>query len=65
MKSANPFDKKLDVWKHDIAAGVRDAVVFVTDTLDLSWAAAQAVFEDKATPVTQRRRCTKKKSKKD
>ena len=45
----NPFDKKLELWK-GLPTEVRDAATFVTDTLDLSWAAAQAVFGDRATP---------------
>lgn len=50
MKAGNPFEKSLDEWKHRIPANVRDVAIYVTDTLDLCWAAAQAVFEDKATP---------------
>lgn len=29
---------------------VRNSAVFVTDTLDLAWASAKAIFADKATP---------------
>lgn len=50
MRTDNPFDRKLDAWSREIPPGVRDAAVFVTDTLDLSWASVQAVFEDQATP---------------
>jgi len=50
MKPDNPFEKSLEEWKHRIPANVRDVAIYVTDTLDLCWAAAQAVFEDKATP---------------
>jgi hypothetical protein len=50
MKTDNPFDKKLEIWVTRTPAGVHDAAVFVTETLELCWAAAQAVFEDKATP---------------
>ncbi len=50
MKDDNRFDKKLDIWGNRTPAGVRDAAVFVTDSLELCWAAARAVFEDKATP---------------
>ncbi len=50
MKTDNPFDKKLDVWGARAPADVRDAAVFVTDTLELCWASARSVFEDKATP---------------
>lgn len=48
MKEKNPFDLKLKCVKYPTA--IHDAAVYVTDTLDLCWAAAQAVFEDKATP---------------
>ena len=50
MKADNPFDKKLEVWGARTPAAVRDAAVFVTDTLELCWSAAQAVFEEKASP---------------
>ena len=50
MNTDNPFDKKLEVWGARTPDGVRDAAVFVTDTLELCWAAARAIFEDKATP---------------
>jgi hypothetical protein len=50
MKVGNPFEKSLEEWKHRIPANVRDVAIYVTDTMDLCWAAAQAVFEDKATP---------------
>lgn len=50
MENDNPFDKKLNVWGNNVPADVRDAAVFVTDTLDLCWASAKAVFGDKATP---------------
>jgi hypothetical protein len=50
VKADNPFDKKLEIWKNRVPDSVRDASVFVTDTLDLSWASAQSIFEDKATP---------------
>jgi hypothetical protein len=52
MKADNPFDKKLDIWGDRISEDVRTAATFVTDTLELCWASAQAVFEDKATPET-------------
>jgi hypothetical protein len=50
MKTDNPFDKKLREWDKDVPGDIRDAAVYVTDTLELSWSAAQAVFEEKATP---------------
>ena len=52
MKTENPLDKKLELWESRgrTPAHVHDVVVFVSDTLELSWAAAQAIFEDKATP---------------
>lgn len=50
MKTDNPFDKKLDVWGDRVPDDVRTAATFVNDTLELCWASAQAIFEDKATP---------------
>ena len=50
MKSDNPFDRRLEAQKNVIPTAVRDSAVFVTDTLDIYWAAAQAVFEEQATP---------------
>jgi hypothetical protein len=44
MDTDNPFDRKLDRWKDRIPADVRDAAVFVVDTLDLCMAAAESVF---------------------
>lgn len=49
MKAKNPFDTKIEVQK-GIPTSMRDAAIELTDTLDLCWAAAQAVFETKATP---------------
>lgn len=49
MKADNPFDKKLEFSKK-MPSHFRDAAIELTDTLDVCWAAAQAVFEDKATP---------------
>jgi hypothetical protein len=49
MKTDNSFDRKLEAWGSRIPDGVRDAAVFVTDTMELCWAAAQAVFEEKDT----------------
>lgn len=49
MKKDNPFDLKLEVQK-GMPETIRDAAIELTDTLDLCWAAAQAVFEDRATP---------------
>lgn len=50
MKTDNSFDRKLEARGSRIPDDVRDAAVFVTDTMELCWAAAQAVFEEKATP---------------
>ena len=49
MKLDNPFDRRLEAQKR-IPSSVRDAAIDVTDTLDVAWAAAQAVFETKAKP---------------
>jgi hypothetical protein len=50
MKNLDPFNQKLELYGYHIPHKVRDAAVFVTDTLELSWASAQSVFGDKATP---------------
>ena len=49
MKIDNPFDRKIEVKKR-MPAHFRDAAIELTDTLDLCWAAAQQVFDGKATP---------------
>ena len=49
MKADNPFDKKLETWAARTPEDVREAAIFVTDTLDLCWASAQTVFEHTAT----------------
>jgi hypothetical protein len=50
MEIDNPFDRKLETWGDQIPHDIREAAIFVTDTLELCWTSAQAVFEDKATP---------------
>ncbi|MGY6214963.1 hypothetical protein ACW73L_07360 [Methylolobus aquaticus] len=50
MKHPNPFDTKLEIQSKNIPEDLRVAAVYVTDTLDLAWAAAQSVFEDQAQP---------------
>jgi hypothetical protein len=50
MQTNNPLDQKLHAQRNHIPPGVRDSVVFLADTLDLTWAASQAVFGDKAVP---------------
>jgi len=54
MKADNPFDKKLETWARAgrVPTDVHEAAVFVNDTMELCWASAQSVFEDKATPET-------------
>ena len=49
MEKDNPFDRKIDMQRR-LPDSVRDAATETTDTLDLCWAAAQAVFGNKATP---------------
>ena len=49
MNIDNPFDKKLEAQR-GMPEAIRAAAISVTDTLDVCWAAARAVFEDKATP---------------
>lgn len=48
MKADNPFDQHLEINKQ-IPSEIRDAAVFVTDTLDIAWKSAQAVFGSAAT----------------
>lgn len=49
METDNPFDRRLENIKR-MPAGMRDASILLTDTLDLCWAAAQSVFEKHARP---------------
>lgn len=49
MKENNPFDRKIELQKGRPSFD-RDAAIELTATLDLCWAAAQAVFDKKATP---------------
>jgi len=48
MKSDNPFDRRIELGH--IPETVAESGIFVTDTLDICWASAQAVFENKASP---------------
>lgn len=48
MKIDNPLDKHLAINRYP--SHINDPVVWVADTMDIAWLAAQAVFEDKATP---------------
>lgn len=48
MKDKNPFDRALEIGR--IPEPFRGAAVDVTDTLDLAWCSARAVFEEAATP---------------
>lgn len=49
MKIDNPFDAALSAQKN-MPTSIRNASVYVTDTLDLAWKAVQAVFEEAAKP---------------
>jgi hypothetical protein len=49
MKAENPFDTAITVRK-GIPESMRVSAIELTDTLDLCWAAAQAVFEKNAAP---------------
>jgi hypothetical protein len=49
MKVDNPFDRRLEA-QTKMPTSLRDAAIHITDTLDVAWAAAQAVFEKDATP---------------
>jgi len=48
MQEKNPFDRALEVRR--IQEPMRGAATYITDTLDLAWDAARAVFEERATP---------------
>lgn len=50
MKLDNPFDKRLEAQRRTLPGTMRDAAIRVTDTLDVAWAAVQAVFEKQAKP---------------
>jgi hypothetical protein len=50
MKADNPFDKKLEFYKNYAPRSLVSSAVYITDTLDLAWASAQAVFDDQAKP---------------
>ncbi len=50
MKVNNEFDNKLEAQKENIPKDVLDAAVFVTDTMDLCVASADAIFDTKSTP---------------
>lgn len=50
MKPKNPFDTKLDNLNGRIPQDIHDEAVYIVDTLDICWAAAQSVFEKHATP---------------
>lgn len=48
MKINNAFDTRIQAKQ--MPEHFRDAAIELTDTLDVCWAAAQAVFEGKAKP---------------
>jgi len=50
MDTNNSFDIKLESYKGKASDEMVEAATYVTDTLDLAWAAAQAVFNDQAKP---------------
>jgi hypothetical protein len=49
MRTDNPFDRKLELRKGK-AESITTSAILVNDTLELCWASAQSVFEEKATP---------------
>lgn len=49
MRGNNPFDRALEA-RAGIPEDVRESAVWVTDTLDLCWDSARAVFEERAEP---------------
>jgi len=50
MKLDNPFDAMHEAQKARIPQSIRDAAIDVTDTADLCWAGARAVFGPRAKP---------------
>ena len=48
MKIKNPFDTRIQAA--NMPDHFRAAAIELTDTLDVCWAAAQAVFEERAQP---------------
>ncbi len=57
MNINNPFDKKIEIMGRTASlnsvanqSNIVDAAIFVTDTIDLSQASAEALFEERATP---------------
>ena len=50
MKPKEPFEDKLSQYQGKISPHLEEAATYVTDTLALAWAAAQQVFQDRATP---------------
>lgn len=50
MEKDNPFDKALQARDHKIKDSLAEAAIETTDTLDLCWDAARAVFGTKAKP---------------
>ncbi|CAK0742691.1 hypothetical protein CCP3SC15_1210002 [Gammaproteobacteria bacterium] len=48
MKTDNPFDKAIKV--RQIPDSMRDAAIYITDSLDLAWDSVRAVFEEQAKP---------------
>lgn len=50
MRPDNPFDKKMEIYQKMLPAQVQADLQAVCDSLDFGWAAAQAVFEKRATP---------------
>lgn len=43
----NAFDRKIDAQKGALDSSMRDAAIYVHDTMDLAFAAAQSFFGDK------------------
>ncbi|MDA8092316.1 MAG: hypothetical protein M0T84_00120 [Betaproteobacteria bacterium] len=50
MKDNNPLDLHLEINKLNIPADVRDATIFVSDTLLIAWKSAQSIFGERASP---------------
>lgn len=50
LKDLNPFERKLELNKNNMPYGVRDALIFVHDTLEFCKASAETQFGEEATP---------------
>lgn len=50
MLSDDVFEQKLKLWKGSMPEEIEFSAIYIHDTLKLSWASAQSVFGEQATP---------------